>query len=1027
MASKKISKGLKRTALSVALGMCFAGSVYAQSNTTGNIAGQAASGDTITVDNAATGFHREVSVGADGNYRVSSLAPGTYTVTVKHADGTSSAARTVSVSIGTTASATTLSEVTVHGGGMINPIDVASVDSTTILTAEQIAKIPVPRDITGVALLAPGTVKGDAAFGNLASFGGSSVAENQYYVNGFNITNAFKNLNFGQVPFEAIAEQQVKTGGYGAEFGRSTGGVVNLVTKRGTNEFHAGGNIFITPESLRGTNPNVYTNGGLNPATGLYEASRLYANNSKDSAGNTTSASVWASGALIKDRLFGYALLQYGRRTGVETYGNELSATNSSLSQTLPTWLVKLDWNINDNHILELTAFSDKIKQETDVYANNTTGGGASGDANQNIIRTDYKGTVFDESGGNSYSLKYTGYLTDNFTLSALYGRGKSSRSNYGVTANGTVQAYTGNVGGSVPGCPIIQDVRGGGTPIANCGFIGVLGSTLGEDQRDQFRIDAEWVLGDHALKAGFDGDRFKSYDAESYEGGQRWIYLDDTTVELLVFQTGAGVEVDSKAFYIEDKWQITNNFLGYMGLRWDSFENKNGDGATFAEIKNQFGPRLGFSWDVNGDSKFKVYGNAGRYALPLTATVAVRGASKSLFYYQDFTYTGTDPVTGAPTGTTAITDIGYLNNEFGVAKNPLTIASQNLKPMYQDEYILGFQAQLTDHISGGVRGMYRDLKQAIDDQCDDRATYQWAIDNGYGASYNSLNADHPFCLLYNPGSDLVHYSDVNGDGVLELVTIGADEVWSADDELVQAGLVEAGVSKLGPKAKRTYKALDFFVEGTWDKFFLQGSYTWSKSYGNTEGGVKSDIGQDDTGTTQDFDYPELMVGSTGYLPNDRRHSFKLFGNYQITDQWSVGANVLIQSGRPENCRGIYGNDPVGYRVGYFSCDTAAPAAETTLTPGSRNNGYTIVPRGSAGTTPWSRTLDLNVAYKPSWADGHLSMKMDVFNVFNEHTATAVNEAAEATNGRPLFHSTYLTPTSFQAPRSFRFMVQYDY
>ena len=56
----------------------------------------------------------------------------------------------------------------------------------------------------------------------------------------------------------------------------------------------------------------------------------------------------------------------------------------------------------------------------------------------------------------------------------------------------------------------------------------------------------------------------------------------------------------------------------------------------------------------------------------------------------------------------------------------------------------------------------------------------------------------------------------------------------------------------------------------------MQGSYTWSKSQGNTEGGVKSDIGQDDTGTTQDFDYPELTIGSFGDLPNDRRHAFKV-------------------------------------------------------------------------------------------------------------------------------------------------------
>ena len=55
--------------------------------------------------------------------------------------------------------------------------------------------------------------------------GGASVAENQYYVNGFNVTNSFRSLNYSAIPFEAIAEQQTKTGGYGAEFGRSLGGV----------------------------------------------------------------------------------------------------------------------------------------------------------------------------------------------------------------------------------------------------------------------------------------------------------------------------------------------------------------------------------------------------------------------------------------------------------------------------------------------------------------------------------------------------------------------------------------------------------------------------------------------------------------------------------------------------------------------------------------------------------------------------------------------------------------------------------
>src|SRR5690349_9699037 len=224
MASNLLAKGLKRRALAAALGLCFVGGAYAKSNAAGAITGSADPGDVITISNPATGFSRTVTVGADGNYRFSALPTGTYQIAEN-----GGSPRTVRVNVGiaanvdfTSGGATTLGTVTVVGSNVVNPIDVSSVESTTILTAEQINRIPVPRDGTSVALLAPGTVRGDAAFGNLASFGGSSVAENQYYLNGFNITNTFKNLNFVQVPFEAIAEQQVKTGGYGAEFGRST-------------------------------------------------------------------------------------------------------------------------------------------------------------------------------------------------------------------------------------------------------------------------------------------------------------------------------------------------------------------------------------------------------------------------------------------------------------------------------------------------------------------------------------------------------------------------------------------------------------------------------------------------------------------------------------------------------------------------------------------------------------------------------------------------------------------------------------
>jgi outer membrane receptor for ferrienterochelin and colicin len=1001
-------KTYQRTALCAALTFCFAASVHAQSNTAGSVFGQASAGDTVLIENPATGFRREIGVGSDGLYRASALPTGTYRVTLQRADGTTTVRDNVAVNVGTGTSVnfaagggtTTLDRIEVTAAA-INPIDVSSVESTTILTAEQIAKIPVPRDITDVALLAPGTVRGDAAFGNLASFGGASVAENAYFVNGFNITDSFKGLQFAAIPFQAIAQQQVKTGGYGAEFGRALGGVVNIVTKRGTNEFHAGGNIFYSPGSLAATPREIYSPDG-----------QLVQDNSREAIGSNTVVSAWASGALVKDTLFGYALVQYGRESGEQTYGDYNSVRNSETAAKNPNWLVKLDWNINDSNLLEFTAFSDKRKEEIDRFK----------DGEDDTVRADYLGTIYNETGGNNYVLKYTGYLTDTFTLSALYGTGKYRRNNYAVNALGEKLVYDGNVSPDnangvigAAGCPVIGDIRnqvvdGTATPytVYSCAFLtGNLGLADAEDQRDQYRIDADWQIGPHQLRFGYDVDTFKSRDGEASEGGVAWRYgtrRGEDMVRRRVFQTGADVEVDSKAFYIEDTWNITDRFLAYLGLRWDSFENKNGEGQTYVEQDNQFGPRLGFSWDVSGDSSLKIFGNAGRYALPIAATVAVRGSSPSLYSQQYFVYDGVDPNTGAPINPTATgdarDDLVYLNNEFGTGKDPRTIASKNLEPQYQDEYILGFQKQLADNFSVGVRGIYRKLQRSIDDQCDYRVLAEWADDHGY--TIDSYNPAFAYCHIYNPGSDLDIEIDLDADGTLENVVIPAD--------------------KLGPKSKRIYKAVEIFAEGQLsDKFFLQGSYTWSKNQGNAEGGVKSDIGQDDTGVTQDFDYPELMVGADGYLPNDRRHTLKLFGNYEFNDQWSMGANFLFQTGRPINCFGVYADDPVGYGNSYFSCDRGA------VDPDTGSNGTTIVPRGSAGRTAKIYNLDLNVAYRPSFADGRMTFKVDVFNVFNRQEALAVDESGEDSDGNPLFGKTFMTPTILQAPRSVRFMLQYDF
>ncbi|MBM7093120.1 hypothetical protein JTP67_32385, partial [Streptomyces sp. S12] len=118
---------------------------------------------------------------------------------------------------------------------------------------------------------------------------------------------------------------------------------------------------------------------------------------------------------------------------------------------------------------------------------------------------------------------------------------------------------------------------------------------------------------------------------------------------------------------------------------------------------------------------------------------------------------------------------------------------------------------------------------------------------------------------------------------------------------------------------KRTYRALEFMLDRAWDdKWAFNASYTWSKSEGNVEGPSNSDFGFDNTGRTESFDDPFVNLNGDGPLPNDRRHQIKLRGAYAINDQWTVGATLNAQSGRPINAFGL-GNpfDPTVYHSFY--------------------------------------------------------------------------------------------------------------
>jgi hypothetical protein len=425
--------------------------------------------------------------------------------------------------------------------------------------------------------------------------------------------------------------------------------------------------------------------------------------------------------------------------------------------------------------------------------------------------------------------------------------------------------------------------------------------------------------------------------------------------------------------------------------------------------MKHELAPRLSASWDVNGDASLKVFGSAGRYYLQLPTQVAARAASRSTYTQQDFTYTGIDPKTGAPLGLVPINTPMSADGEYGQQKNVKSVVADGLKPNYQDELTLGFEKAYNADLNFGAKVTYRKLGAGIDDSCDTRPLYDFALKNG-------IDIQNPAainCFIYNPGRDVTVWIDGNDAAGNPVVT--------GKGQLAHFSAAEIGE----PEAKRNYAALDVFLEHPLrNGWYGRLNYTLSRSSGNMEGQTRSDTGQTDVGTSAAWDFPEFAPGSDGLLPNDRKHQLKLFGFYQVTQEWSVGANALIQSGRPRLCLGT--NDAAD-----GGTDPAYPNGIEFWSPGYGPEYYWCngkpAPRGSLGRLPWEKRLDMNLTYTPAMLKG-LAVKVDVYNVFNSQTAIAEDSTYDV-GADGVVSPTYreIGSADRQAPRRARLAVEYNH
>jgi len=1007
-------------ALAISLG--FTGVAYGQA-TTGSIFGTApiAAGETVKVVGTAGGTTRVVSVDNSGKFNVGNLPVGTYTVTLMSGDkvvatqdgvavspGGGTAVPFVSGAAANAKEAQNLGAIQVVANAM-PPIDVTSVNSSTIITARDLQQLPVGRNAESIALLAPSTTKGSGYFGNTVSFGGSSVSENAYYVNGYNTGEPYKNIGGFSLPYGSIDQQQTLTGGYSAKYGRSDGGVINQIGKRGTNEWHFGGQLVWQPAFARSSSDNVYYG---YPAIPAPNGGGPYVYNNPTYPGTLawyrrpdsqwqTVYSAYAGGPLIKDRLYMFVAAETTRTQNQYVYSQATTSTLDDYRDTSNKYYAKLDWNINESNTIELTGLQN----------NETDGRGKTYNYNyNNLTKGAFKGTdLATKDNARFYIGQYTGYYGDNATLSVLYGRARFDDPTL--------------IGGASP-LPFISHAEN--QCLVNCGpgsttlpagnnaiHSDQLASTVGQGENAHnathgLRVDFTYKLGDHNLGVGIDNMHYAGINqgVVTTGPGYFWRYFqtpnaDGTrtyTVRKYVETFQTTMSTSQKAYYLQDEWQVAQNVQLNLGVRNDHFTNYNNHGVAFVDEKNQWEPRLGVSWDVNGDSSFKVYANAGRYYLALPDNAAERAANPSTYTDIRYTYTGVNP-DGTPQGIVPINGGPLLSpdGEFGAPKDPKQVTAANLKPEYLDEYILGFDKQLNEKWVYGAKATWRNLKSAIDDECSpgqiaakmtamglNTADYS---DSLYGASY---------CRLINPGqtNDLRVLNSVTGQYTIVSMT---QKDW---------GYIHG--------VRRTYGSLDMYLDHPWDgKWTARVDYEFNVGRGNTEGQVRSDFGQGDVSKTEDWDSWQLMQGQDGELLNVRRHQLRFRGAYAITPEWLLSGTAMIQSGAPEECLGWYGpngtDDPSGYNNpggNYHWC------GGQIVSPGFKH-------------TPWTHQYNIGVHYSPNFAQHKLMLNLDIFNILNEQNALQTQPVGEA--GNHLINNAYLQGIYFETPRYVRLSVSYDY
>jgi outer membrane receptor protein involved in Fe transport len=972
------------TVLGVVLAMVIGGRASsAQETTTGALAGQVVDAQGLAVPGATVTVTtpqgpKSAVTDAQGSFLVPFLVPGVHSVRVELSGFKPAEMNQVNVQLG---DRTTLPAITLLIGSLTEAVEVVAappvVDtrSTTVgasMDSEFLARLPVPRQLSDTLYLAPG-VSGSGRAGQAnPSISGGSGLENQYLIDGINVTDSgygalgsysiiFGSLGTG-VPFDFINEVRVKTGAYEAEFGQSTGGVVQAVTKSGGNQFRGTVFAYTQPSAFQGT----FRQTVLPNATRGSEAVNTTGTSDSD-------AGIEIGGPILPDRLFFFGALDpQWRTTELVAPSNRPLASLGSVNRDrqLTAYSAKATYQPASAHRLDASVFGDPAHGDLGPQRRTS------------LLRDGPTGFSSLNYGGHNQTLRYGGVLGSQLLVTASL-----SRSSNFIDETPQTDQYS------------ILDTTV--TPNARRGGLGYVENIDGQNL--QYQAKATYVWPAHEVKGGFlledidynniidrTGPTFTLPDGTATATGADITVFPDPAFGQIFRVTRANLSnIRSTSqrytsFFVQDTWKVNDRLTLKPGLRYER-QTLNGNLAQYTWDGN-WSPRIGVIWDPTASGRLKLFANYGRYFAKVPNDLAARALSADAGVTRaDYFDVGlTRPV---PAGTTA----AGTTVHFRTAGLSAADFDPNSKSTYSNEWLTGAEYEIMPGFRVGVNYIHRTFGRVLEDV----GTLPMAA----------------YFLPDVPGADSVEYFITNPGPATPVVgNLGASfETPIHDYDAVTV------------TAEKRFAA----------RWGLQSSYRWSRLHGTFEGFFRNDNGQSDPAITSLFDFPTndpsyVAVGvnqlgfgrgnirflgdaGAGPLPLDRTHHAKLFGNYLLPRNINLGLGVSVLSGTPLTA---FAANPL-----YES------AGEIPETP--RGGGIETVD-GFRTRTPWSAQIDAHADYALSLGGNRkLTLLADVFNLFNNRDAQQYDYYTEIAPNRP--NPDFGRVIDYRAPLQFRIGARFGF